>query len=483
MRLPCGNALFYTSKFCTLCALSLNRIQAMNHSWRHTVFPIATIFSFRLLGLFMLIPIFTLYANELGHASPTLIGIALGSYGLSQGLLQIPFGMLSDRFGRKSIITIGLIFFAIGSLIGAYAQSIELMIVARILQGAGAIGSVLMALLADLTPDEKRTKAMAVVGVTIGLSFSLAMIISPMVAGHYGLAGIFYLTAIMAIAAICLLHFVIPTPKKDPFHQHDIILPQQFKQVLKSQPLQQLNAGIFFQHLILTSTFFVLPLLLKEHIQQGHLSESWHFYLPLMVVAFIIMVPIIAIGERKQQMKRVFILSVALTALSQLLLIFFSQHWISLCLTVIVYFIAFNTLEASLPAQVSRQAGANNKGTAMGIYSSSQFLGIFVGGALAGITYNYAGGIGIFLFNTLMSLLWLSITFFMRPNDYQITLTFVLKNARVNTDELQHALQQLKGVDSISINSTEKTIHLLVSKAHYENDSAETILQKFITTK
>ena len=448
----------------------------MNYAWRQTVFPIATIFSFRLLGLFMLIPVFTLHASDLSGATPMLIGIALGCYGLSQGILQIPFGLLSDRFGRKPMITIGLILFAIGSILGAFAHSIEMMIAARILQGAGAIGSVLIALLADLTPDNQRTKAMAVVGITIGVSFSVAMIISPILVEHSGLAGIFYLTAGLAIVAIALLHLVIPTPEKDPFHEHNVIHAQQFIPVLKNRHLQRLNVGIFFQHMILTSTFYVLPLLLKQHIQQGDLSEPWHFYLPLMLFAFIVMMPIIGIGERYRRMKFIFMLAVGLTTASQLMLVLFNQHWGSLCAAMIVYFIAFNILEATLPSLVSRQAGTTNKGTAMGIYSSSQFLGIFAGGALAGVTFQYAGGVGIFLVNTVTGLLWILIASYMKPNSYQLTHTISLNHTITDEVELQHKLNQLAGVSSVSISHQDQKIHLRISKESYINGSAEAII-------
>ena len=450
----------------------------MNYTWRHTVFPIATIFSFRLLGLFMLIPIFTLHAGELSGASPMLIGVALGCYGLSQGILQIPFGLLSDRFGRKPMITIGLILFAIGSLMGALAHSIEMMISARILQGAGAIGSVLIALLSDLTPDEQRTKAMAVVGITIGVSFSLAMIISPILAEHTGLAGIFYLTAGLALFAMLLLHLVIPTPVKDPFHENDLIHTQQFIPALKNRHLQRLNAGIFFQHMILTSTFYVLPLLLKQHIQQGELSEPWHFYLPLMLFAFIVMMPIIALGERHRRMKFIFMLAVTLTTVSQLALVLFNQQWISLCIAMVVYFIAFNILEATLPSLVSRQAGAANKGTAMGIYSSSQFLGIFAGGALAGITFQYAGGAGIFLVNAAVGLLWTLIAVFMKPNAYLLTYTIPFTAIIADEAALQQQLNQLAGVSTVSISQQDQKIYLRVSKESYVHGSAEAIIDK-----
>jgi MFS family permease len=451
----------------------------MTYAWHRTVFPIATIFSFRLLGLFMLIPVFTLHANELNHANPMLVGIALGSYGLSQGVLQIPFGMLSDLFGRKSIITFGLILFAIGSLMGAWAESIETMIIARTLQGAGAIGSVLMALLADLTPDEQRTKAMAVVGITIGLSFSLAILISPVLTKHYGLSAIFYLTAIMALSALFLLHLVIPTPSADPFHKRDIIRPTQFKDVLKNHHLLRLNAGIFFQHLILTSTFYALPMMLNQQIQQRHLTESWHFYLPLMVIAFILMMPIIMTAERHQRMKPVFIGAVLLTTLSQFALMALHPNWLTLCIAMLLYFIAFNVLEAVLPSQISRQANPSNKGTAMGVYSSCQFLGIFVGGAAAGFIYQYAGHDGIFLLNGLMGLAWIAVVLMMNPNAYQLLHTIPYPTPLANEALLKMQLKQIMGVTHVVI--SQQTIYLRIEKSAYEKGSAESLVNNFTT--
>lgn len=387
----------------------------MKYSWSKTVFPIAAMFSFRMLGLFLLIPVFTIYATDIKNATPQLIGLALGGYGLTQGLLQIPFGMLSDRFGRKPMITIGLLFFALGSLIGALTDSIYGMILARTLQGTGAIGSVLIALLADLTPENQRTKAMAVIGVTIGMSFSLAMVISPALAHHFGLAGIFYLTMILAILGIILLHLVIPTPIKETFHADSETKLSLIKKVISNPHLQTLNIGIFCQHFILTATFFAVPMILKQHISQGHLTEQWHFYLPLMVCSFILMVPFIFLAERKNKMNSVFLGSVFMMTLCQGLLAYSHAHWLMLCLTLFVYFVAFNILEASLPSLVSKQADPNTRGTALGVYSTGQFLGIFAGGALAGFLYQWDGIEGILIINTLLGSLWFIASSLIKP--------------------------------------------------------------------
>ncbi|WP_133128765.1 MFS transporter [Legionella nagasakiensis] len=448
----------------------------MKQPWMNSVLPIAAIFSFRMLGLFMLIPVFTVLATQLHDATPTLIGIALGSYGLSQGILQMPFGMLSDYFGRKSILTIGLILFTAGSLLGAMTDSIYGMIAARILQGMGAIGSVLVALLADLTPDEQRTKAMAVIGATIGISFSLAMIISPTITSYFGLSGIFYFTALLAIMGLLLLHLVIPTPVKEPFHPDSETNLVLFKPVIKNRHLQRLNAGIFFQHFMLTSTFFAIPILLQHYILQGKLSEQWHFYLPLMLLSFLMMVPFILLAEKKQKVKVMFLGSVITIAAAQFLLSFISQHWVGLCMLLFIYFVAFNILEASLPSLVSRQANAESKGTAMGIYSSCQFLGIFAGGASAGFIYQLSGNKGIFLVNSFLSLLWIIVAFTMKPNVYQVTLILKYPDAAKDSSLLAEKLQSLPGILHVTMAHEEGVIYLKIDKANYHPGSAEEMM-------
>lgn len=448
----------------------------MKNNWRNAVLPIAAIFSFRMLGLFMLIPVFTVYANQLRDATPQLIGLALGSYGLTQGLLQIPFGMLSDRFGRKPIITIGLALFAIGSLWGAVTESIYGMIVARTLQGTGAIGSVLVALLADLTPDQDRTKAMAVIGATIGLSFSLAMILSPSIAQQFGLSGIFYLTVILASLGLILLHLIIPTPKKEPFHLDMEANPARIKSVIRNIHLQRLNAGIFCQHFVLTATFYSIPMLLQQQIKQGNLEHTWHFYLPLMLLSFLAMVPFIILAEKKQKMKSLFLASVFLTTVCQALLGLISQNWFGFCAILFLYFIAFNFLEASLPSLVSKQSGAKNKGTAMGVYSSCQFIGIFLGGSTAGFVFSAFQHQGIFILNALIGFVWLMLTYSMKPNAYLITLLVNYPNHMSDQGTLYKQLMQIPGIKDVTFSAPEKIIYLRIHKEQYKPGSAEQIL-------
>lgn len=379
----------------------------MKHSWIGPTLQIAAIFAFRMLGLFMLIPIFTLYAADLPDASPALLGIALGGYGLTQGLLQIPFGMLSDRFGRRPLIAIGLGLFAIGSLIGAQAHTISGMILARVLQGGGAIGSVLIALLADITHEHHRTKAMALIGAIIGLSFSIAFLLSPSLAAWTGLAGVFYFTAALAMIGLGIL-YTLPNPKIGSSQPTSTV--KHIRQALVDPKLLCLDAGIFFQHFILVASFYALPIILQQYVQNGQLEQNWHFYIWVIPGSFIAMIPIMLYSEQRKKVKTIFLFAVACTGFCQLAMLCTSLSLFGLGFLLFGYFVAFNFLEANLPSLISKQANPQARGSALGVYSSSQFLGIFVGGSVAGILYSHTGITGIFILNTVVAFIWLGIT-------------------------------------------------------------------------
>ena len=375
----------------------------MSSTWLSKAIPIAILFSFRMLGLSMLVPIFSLYGSQLKGATPGLIGIALGAYGLTQALLQIPFGILSDRYGRKPLITLGLILFMIGSLMGALSQSIFGVILARILQGSGAIGSVLIALLADVTRPQDRTKAMAVIGVSIGLSFSLAFVLGPILANHGGLSAIFLATAGFAALGLVFLYTLVP---KTTTLGHSTINIRQLKQVFIDPILLSLDASIFFQHFILIATFFALPMILQEQIQLGGLHQTWQFYLPVLLLSFFAMGPLLIWAEKAKRSKQLFLGSIIAIALVELGLAFGLNQLPLLFGFILIFFTAFNCLEANLPSLISKQAPEAHRGAAMGVYSSAQFLGIFVGGTESGFVFKAFGTSGVFLVNGLIALLW-----------------------------------------------------------------------------
>lgn len=375
---------------------------------------LAAVFSVRLLGLFMVYPVFAAYAGGLSGSSPYLVGEALGIYGLTQGLLQIPFGLLSDKFGRRRMIVIGLLLFALGSAIAASSTSIAGMIVGRALQGAGAVGAVILAMVADLTSDRSRTKAMAIVGITIGASFLIALVAGPIAASLVGVPGIFWLMVVLAAAGIAVTLFVVPSPKREAVHRDAETVPAFFGSVLRNPALLKLNLGIFVLHAILTATFLVVPGLLRETLDVAP-HNDWVIYLPVLLVSVVIMGAAIGLGDRRGHGGMVFMGAIMVLAVANVLLLYGSANAIMLIAALIVFFSAFNILEANLPSLVSKAAPAQAKGTALGVYSSLQFLGIFAGGALGGVVNQNAGSRGVFAFTVTLALVWLFVAATVRP--------------------------------------------------------------------
>lgn len=391
-----------------------------------STFSLALIMCFRMLGLFMILPVFAPLVAHMGAgASGRMIGLALGVYGLTQAALQIPFAMASDKFGRKPLIIIGLILFATGSVFAARAHTLPMLIIGRALQGSGAVGSTLLAMLADLTPDESRTKSMALMGMSIGLSFALAMVLGPLVSAHFGLSGIFWLTAILAIVAILIVLLVVPTPTKLLVHQDVETLPGQLRKTLTRPALLSLDFGIFSLHAIMTAMFIALPHVL------GDLHLSMHaqtiFYLLVLVAAFVLMTPGVIIAETKHKLKFMMALAIILIAVSQLLLLFNVASLAMVVVALVVFFTAFTLLESTLPSLVSKVAPLRNKGTAMGIYSTSQFLGIFLGGVLGGIAWQYYSISGVAILCAVWAVVWLFLL--LRIPEPPYTSTWIIKLA------------------------------------------------------
>ncbi|MDQ6955808.1 MAG: MFS transporter, partial [Mariprofundaceae bacterium] len=335
---------------------------------------LASIFGLRMMGLFLILPVFSTYAHGLEGAleKPYLVGIALGAYGLTQALLQIPFGMMSDRFGRKPVIAAGMILFAIGSVIAAMATSIEGVLLGRVIQGSGAVAAAVIALAADLTRDEHRTKAMAMIGITIGVSFAISMVLGPLLNAWIGVSGIFWLTAVLALTSILVLYFIVPNPKQTSHHSDSEVTASMFGQILKHKSLLRLDAGVLILHASLTAMFVVLPLVLADkRLNLLAMTDQWMLYLPVMLLSFVFMIPLIIVAEAKRKMKQVFVLSIGLLigACVMLAMGHASIVWIGVAL--LVFFTGFNTLEASLPSLVAKYAPAGAKGTAIGVFNTS----------------------------------------------------------------------------------------------------------------
>jgi MFS family permease len=368
---------------------------------------LASIFGLRMLGLFLILPVFAVHARSLpGGDNAILVGLAMGMYGLTQAIGQIPFGIASDRYGRKRIIVIGLLLFIIGSLIAAVDQHVLWVIVGRAVQGAGAVSAAVTALIADTTRDEHRTKAMAMVGASIGLTYAASLVIAPLLYAAVGMRGMFLMVAVLSAAAIFVVLYVTPAaPPRTPEQAS-------FVDVLRNPELMRMNIGVFALHAIQMSMFVVLPTVLVNAGGMA-ISEHWKLYLPVVLVSFVLMLPPIFVGEKKGRMKQVFVSSIALLLLVEIGLRFaVVQAELSFGLLIgllLAFFVAFNILEASQPSLVSRLAPSGARGAALGVYNTMQAIGLFAGGAGGGLLAQYFGGPAVFTAGCLLTVGWLII--------------------------------------------------------------------------
>lgn len=408
---------------------------------------IATLFSTRMLGMFMILPVLGLYAFEaFENVTAFQVGLAIGIYGLGQALFQIPFGIASDRFGRKPVIAFGLLLFAIGSAVAATAQDIETIIIGRALQGVGAVASVLMALLADLTREERRLSAMSIVGITIGGSFTLSLMAGPLLYEWISVPGIFAVTGGLAVLGIVLLYTWVPDAEKISFHRDAQVETTQLMKVLKAPELLRLDYGIFTLHMVLTSVFVALPFAM-ERFAGLSVAQHWQLYLPVMILSFILMIPFIIMAEAKYKMKEVFVACVAIIMATTLGLAFLHHSYIQIFILLMIFFTAFNVLEATLPSLISKTAPADKKGTAMGIYSSSQFMGAFLGGVMGGLLYDAFDEQGTLLFASVATLIWLLVSLNMKKPK-QIG-TFMLNLGEIKVDEIKEIEARFMSFDGV----------------------------------
>ena len=434
----------------------------MNKQEFRAASSLAAVFSVRLLGLFMIYPVFAAYAGHLSGSTPFKIGLALGIYGLSQGLLQIPFGILSDRVGRKVMIILGLMIFAIGSAVAASSTSIEGVIIGRVLQGSGAVGSVILAFVADLTREENRTKAMAMVGVTIGVAFMIALVAGPVLAGLVGVPGIFWLMAGLALLGILMTQFVVPNPRFRRMHGDVGTAPAMLGAVLRNKELLRLDFGIFALHAMLIASFLVVPGLLHSELNVDS-HRQWMVYLPVMLVSVAVMVPVIIVAEKYRRMKAALLGSVGALAVSQIMLAFADQDVYVMLAAITVFFAGFNVMEAVLPSLITKTAPPAAKGTASGVYSSSQFLGIFTGGVIGGLVHQTAGDTGVFLLTAGIALVWLFVIATMERPSYLTTRLVPIPNAQAGSAESFAArLRQLPGVADAVVVAEERLAYLKV---------------------
>jgi len=437
---------------------------------------LASIYGLRMLGMFIILPVFGFYAEHLpGGSNYTLVGIALGAYGLTQALLQIPFGWLSDRFGRKPIIYGGLILFALGSFVAASATDIYGVIFGRIIQGAGAISAAIMALAADLTREEHRTKAMATIGMTIGATFALSLVIAPALNRLIGVPGIFVMTGVLALLAMVVVSRIVPNPAISRFHSDTEASTGRFQNVLRNGELLRLDFGVFALHAVLMALWLVVPLSLRTAGLPA--DQHWQVYLPVLLLSMVLVVPAIIYGEKKAKLKQVFVASVAVLLISQILLAYgFDSLW-GTTIALLVFFAAFNLLEATLPSLISKIAPVGAKGTAIGVYSSVQFLGTFVGASVGGYLYGNHGSSALFAFCGALLMLWLIFAVTMKaPAAVRTRMYHVKEMDTGKASGLSRQLAALPGVHEALVLASEGVAYLKVDMRGFDEQGVAQLL-------
>jgi len=379
----------------------------MSSAERFFALKISLVMAIRMLGLFMLFPVMSVYASDYESATPFLIGMAIGVYGLTQAIFQIPFGYLSDRFGRKPILIVGLLVFLLGSIMAANTSNIIIVVIGRAFQGGGAISAVLMAFLADSVSEENRAKANAFVGFQIGVAFMLSLLIGPIISSRVGLSGLFWVIALLSLIAM-LIVISLKHTKSITYYKLSL---KAFKENFTKE-LLALDFSIFSLHLILAAGFIVMPLLIMEN-QIVSMLDNWQLYLPAVLLSFLGMIPLIIISEKFKKTKYILLISILLLISSQIIFFSLNLNFKVFLITLTIFFVAFNTVEALLPSLLSRTASASKRGLAMGIFSTSQFLGTFIGGAIGGFIYDIYNLNSVFLFTIFVAIIWWLLILFM----------------------------------------------------------------------
>lgn len=435
---------------------------------RRAAMALSGLYALRILGLFMILPVLALYTGQLDGATPLLTGLAIGIYGLTQASLQIPFGLLSDRYGRKRIIILGLTIYAIGSVLAALADGILGVIVGRALQGAGAIAAVIMALASDLSREQQRTRMMAIIGLAISLAFALAMVLGPVLASQIGVRGIFWLIAALATTGILVTLYVVPIPPPQSPRSASVPVRTLFRQVLSDTRLLRLNFGIFMLHGVLTATFLVLPLALRD--QAGFAADRhWQLFFIAALLAIPAMLPLLRLAERRPCLKAMLLWAILALGLIELGLWYWHGTVWQIGWLLFAFFTVFNLLEALLPALLSRLAPVAARGVAMGVYASSQFFGAFVGGVGGGWMYGVAGLEGVFALAAGGALLWIGVAWTLpragRLSPYRLPVPVMSEQEAAQVVE---RLRQVPGVVAAVVHATQGVAHLVVD--HYALD-------------
>ena len=437
----------------------------MNALERRSTFALSSIFALRMLGLFMIIPVFSVAGQSYQYATPALIGLAVGVYGLSQALLQIPFSLWADRFSRKPLIVLGLLLFAIGGAVAAMSETIYGVIIGRAIAGAGAVSAVVMALLADVTREEQRSKAMAMMGMSIGLSFVVAFSLGPWLTSLVGISGLFWVTTLMGLLAILTLFLVPKTTRHHQNFKQGYL--NQLKQVLKMGDLNRLHVSVFALHLLLTAMFVYVPSQLIEFAGIP-LSKHGIVYLPLLLISLFFAFPSIILAEKYRKMRGIFLTAIFGIIIGLLILIFGYESKYILLTGLGLFFIAFNVMEALLPSWLSKSAPIQSKATAMGVNASGQFLGAFFVGTLGGqllMLNNTAIGWSVL---AAIAIIWLLISFGLAQPRYLSSIVLHLPEDK-QTDDWTSQLLAIRGIEEVVVMPEQQVVYVKVDKQQIDD--------------
>ncbi len=451
---------------------------------RRAAASLSLVYATRMMGLFLLLPVMSILGQDLTGATPLLVGFALGVYGLFQALLQIPFGLLSDRYGRKPLIYIGLALLIVGSLVAAASDSIWGVIIGRAMQGAGAISAAVIALAADLTRDNQRTKMMAVIGASIGLSFILSIMLGPVLMTAVGLSGIFIVIAVLGAAGLLLVRYLVPNPPAIELNRDVSVVVGQLRAMLRHPQLVRLDIGILVLHFLITATFVCVPLgFLERSIAP---DDHWQVYLTACLLSLFIVIPLVGFGESRWGVRPVMALSIVGLAISEFMIGTVNDSWWLVVASLVVFFGFLNVLESMLPSLVSRIAPAASRGSAMGVYSTSQFFGAFLGGVFGGWVQ---GAFGLGVAHILIGILCLGWLLVIRGMEEPEKLASYRAALPKESDlpaailpaqsyaALEASIGQLHGVAEVSLLEAEQSIYLKINKKEFD----ETRLQQLLT--
>ncbi len=438
---------------------------------------LALVYAFRMIGLFMILPVFSLYASDYAGATPLLIGLAIGIYGLTQGMFQLPFGFLSDRIGRKKMIVLGLLLFCTGSAVAAMADSIHQIIAGRALQGMGAIAAVVMALAADLSREEMRIRMMASIGMSIGLAFMVSMILGPVLAAEFGISGIFWMTALLAIISIVIILFLTPNPQQQKFHRDAQLSVADMIPVMKNRELLRLDFGVFVLHMVLSATFVIFPLVLRDELNVV-VEQHWKTYLAVFLISILIMLPMIIVAEKNRKMKPMFLLGILLVIMAEAGM-FLLDGYTALFAMLVLFFSGFNFLEASMPSLVAKISPADLKGTAMGLFSSAQFLGAFSGGLLGGAMLGYSEHRAAFAELAGVVAIWWLLAFFMKkPKAVTSRIVSLSDMDESAVEQFRLQASRIAGVQEVTVYPDDRVAYLKIDKKLFDDSAFNGLLAR-----